>query len=57
MFTDLSGGIVETLGNIDQKSGAEARNRTGMMLPSLDFESSASTNFATSAWGINLINR
>jgi hypothetical protein len=30
-------------------SGAEARNRTEMVLPPLDFESSASTSFATSA--------
>ena len=29
--------------------GAESRNRTGTGLPPLDFESSASTNFTTSA--------
>jgi hypothetical protein len=31
------------------EESAEGRNRTGMILLSLDFESSASTNFATSA--------
>ncbi len=29
--------------------GAEGRNRTGTVLPPADFESAASTNFATSA--------
>ena len=33
--------------------GAEARNRTGMSLRTEDFESSASTNFTTSARGKN----
>ena len=33
---------------------AEARVRTGMVLPPLDFESSASTSFATSAEGFKI---
>lgn len=33
--------------------GAGGRNRTDMMFPSLDFESSASTSFTTPAWRLD----
>ncbi len=34
--------------------GARSRNRTGMTLRSADFESAASTDFATRAYGLRL---
>src|SRR5665213_2579311 len=56
-LTSNSARVTGGIGGMDSSAGAGGRNRTGMVLPPADFESAASTDFATPAVDGALVER